>query len=68
MRNFFMRDYVSADDEADLQTAATTSEIDDNLPEIIHPLLIPLYERFALFELSMDLVRGELDRLRRNRF
>jgi hypothetical protein len=67
-RNFFMRDYLSHDDHAELTTTANAHEIDDNLPEIVHPLLHPLYERFSLFELSRDFVRTELDRLRRNRF
>jgi len=67
-RNFFLRDHVSTDNDAELQTATTAREIEDNLPEVVHPLLIPLYERFALFELPMELVRRELDRLRRNRF
>jgi hypothetical protein len=67
-RNFFIREYVSTDNDVELQTITIASEIDDNLPEIVHPLLVPLYERFALFELSKDLVRHELDRLRQNRF
>jgi hypothetical protein len=67
-RNFFMKEYTSTDNDAELQTAASAREIDDNLVEIIHPLLVPLYERFSLFELSLELVRQELDRLRRGRF
>jgi hypothetical protein len=31
-------------------------------------VLVPLYERFSLFDLTVDLVRQELDRLRRGRF
>jgi len=60
--------YVSSDDTADLQTQATAQQIDDNLVEILHQLLIPLYERFAFFELSLGLVRAEVEQMRRNRF
>jgi Putative DNA-binding domain len=67
-RNFFMREYNSVDDDAELQAAASAREIDDNLVEVVHPLLVPLYERFSLFDLTVDLVRQELDRLRRGRF
>jgi hypothetical protein len=35
-------------------------QIADNLPEIIHPLLAPLYELFDFFELTMDHVRQTL--------
>jgi hypothetical protein len=60
--------YVCADDTATLETLATVDEILNNLPEIIHPMLVPLYERFSFFELRMDLVVGELEALRRGRF
>ena len=63
-----MREYNSVDDDAELQAAASAREIDDNLVEVVHPLLVPLYERFSLFDLTVDLVRQELDRLTRGRF
>jgi hypothetical protein len=42
--------------------------MDDNLVEVVHSMLVPLYERFAFFELSRDLVRLEIERMRKNRF
>jgi hypothetical protein len=67
-RDFFIREYNSMDNDAELQTLTSAREVDDNLVEVVHPLLAPLYERFSLFDLSLDLVRQELDRLRRGRF
>jgi hypothetical protein len=56
------------DDEAVLETQVSAAEIEDNLAEIIHPLLAPLYERFSFFELPLRLVVEELEAMRRNRF
>jgi hypothetical protein len=58
----------SADNEVSLETQATAAQIDDNLVEVIHDLLSPLYERFQFFELPRDLVTREIERMRRNRF
>jgi hypothetical protein len=60
--------WACADDTAELQTQATVQQISDNLVEVLHQLLTPLYERFAFFELSPDLVRQEIDRMTQNRF
>jgi hypothetical protein len=68
MRHFFMGDdRVCLDEEARLNARATATEVDENLVEILQPLLRPLYERFSFFELSLDLVREEVARLRKNR-
>jgi hypothetical protein len=42
--------------------------MNDNLVEILHPMLAPLYERFEFFELPLALVRTEIERMRHNRF
>jgi hypothetical protein len=69
MRRFFMDDSrICHDDEVSLSTAATAAEMGDNLIEVLHPLLVPLYERFNFFELTLDLVRAEVGRMRTNRF
>jgi len=39
-----------------------------NLPEIVHPLLKPLYALFSFFELPVELVTEELADMRRRRF
>lgn len=58
----------SADDEVELSLTATVTEIEDNLAELLHPILRPLYERFDFFELPMNLVAEELAGLRRGRY
>jgi hypothetical protein len=69
MRRFFMDDTrICHDAEVSLDTAATAAQMDDNIVEILHALLIPLYERFSFFELRLDLVRVEIARMRSNRF
>jgi hypothetical protein len=58
---FFMRDYRrSQQDEFAVERTLDVRQIADNLPEIIHPLLQPLYELFTFFELTMDHVRQTL--------
>ena len=59
---------VAGDDIAELQTQATVQQIEDNLVEVLHSLLIPLYERFDFYALPRDLVRSEIEQMRRNRF
>jgi hypothetical protein len=59
---------VAADNSVELQTTATAQQIDDNLVEILHRLLTSLYELFAFYELPLDLVRIEIERLRQGRF
>lgn len=51
-------------DEVILTSLATPEQVQDNLAEIIHQLLLPLYERFNFFELPFFLVEEELTRLR----
>jgi hypothetical protein len=47
-----------------LSTHVDAQAIDTNLPEIVHPLLSPLYALFDFFELSSQLVSEELSRMR----
>lgn len=69
LRRFFMDDSrVCHDTDVQLSTAASATEMNDNLIEILHPLLVPLYERFRFFELPLDLVRTEIGRMRGSRF
>jgi len=56
------------DDQATLETLAKATEIDDNLAEVLHPFLAPLYERFALFELPNFVVAEEIEIMRSRRF
>ena len=67
-RRVMFDNHVCNDREATIETQATATEIDDNLAEVLHPMLVPFYERFSFFELPMQVVVEEIDELRRNRF
>jgi hypothetical protein len=67
-RRYFSLRRTCADNTAELQTQATAQQISDNLVEVLHQFLTPLYERFAFFELSPDLVPEEIERMTQNRF
>ena len=51
-----------------IEAQATLPQIDDNLVEVMHRLLVPLYERFSFFRLSEVLVEEELAKMTRGRF
>jgi hypothetical protein len=60
-RAFTMNDdRIARQDEFEVQTTLEMRQIADNLPEVIHPLLKPLYEQFHFFRLTMDHVRHDL--------
>lgn len=59
---------VARQDMITLNTYIETQAIDPNLPEIVHPLLSPLYALFDFFELPMQLVVDELARMRAGNF
>lgn len=67
-RRFMMDGHRSTDNQASLATRATAAEIDENLSEVLYPMLRPLYERFDFFELPRALVTEELAEMRRNNF
>ena len=55
---------VARQNSITLNTHVDAHAIDANLPEIVHPLLTPLYALFDFYELSMQLVIEELARMR----
>lgn len=59
---------VAHQDTIALGTHVNAQAIDANLPEIVHPLLSPLYALFDFFELPMELVVQELSRMRAGHF
>lgn len=64
-----MMDYrISRTDEVLLETTASLVQLRDNMVEVIHSLLIPLYEVFNFFPLSQALVEEELERMKQGRF
>jgi hypothetical protein len=60
--------HISRSNEIVLEGTVTLAQVQDNLAEIVHGLLAPLYERFDFFQLPMTLVEEELARMTRNRF
>jgi hypothetical protein len=61
-------DYISRQDEYAAETTVDVSRIEDNLPEIVGPLIVPLYERFSFFRLPSTLVAEELAKMKSRRF
>lgn len=66
-RLMFERDVARQDIFTQRNTIEVAS-IGPNLPEIIHPLLAPLYALFNFFDLPMTLVAEELAKMRRGNF
>jgi transcriptional regulator with XRE-family HTH domain len=65
IQSFYMRDdRTSRQNEFAVRETIGVRQIADNLPEIILPLLAPLYERLSFFKLTMDLVRNALAGMR----
>lgn len=63
-----MMDYrISRTDEVLLETTASLAQLRDNMVEVIHGLLTPLYEVFNFFHLSQALVEEELEHMRHGR-
>jgi hypothetical protein len=54
---------TSHQDEFAVERTVDVGQIADNLPEIILPLLAPLYVQFGFFRLTMDHIRYALDRM-----
>jgi hypothetical protein len=67
-RRMLFEDRSCADNEVILERQITRAQARDNLVEILHALLSPLYERFSFFELPEKLVAEEIEAMTRNRF
>ena len=59
--------YPSNTDEVILTGQITQQQIQDNLAEVLHPLLQRLYGQFNFFKLPFDVVAQELHQMRSNR-
>lgn len=58
-------DHTAVQDAVKSSAVIPLDHIEDNLTEILHPLLQPLYEAFNFFELPTNLVSEELKSMRR---
>jgi hypothetical protein len=67
-RRMMFEERRCADNVVTLERQITRAQARDNLAEVLHPLLSPLYERFSFFELPETLVAEEVDRMTRGRF
>lgn len=63
-RRHIWEDRVARQNSITLKTHVDAQAIGTNLPEIVHPLLSPLYALFDFFELPIQLVVDELARMR----
>jgi hypothetical protein len=61
-------EYRCVDNEFTLDRQITRAQARDNLVEVLHSLLAPLYERYSFFPLSLKLVTEEVNRTTGNRF
>jgi len=59
--------HKAAQDMVEVAAQIPLGRIEKNLPEIVHPLLQPLYESFGFFELPEWLVSQELSKMRKDR-
>lgn len=67
-RRMLFEGHVARQNAITERTTIEAASIGPNLPEIIHPLLAPLYALFDFFDLPMALVTEELARMRRGNF
>lgn len=58
----------SRSDEVETTANVTPEQLEENMVEVVHQLLTPLYEMFDFYELSRTLVEEELGRMRENKF
>ena len=62
---FTLGQSVSGTPEVELQTLVALPQIEDNLVEVVHEFLAPLYERFGFYQLPFDTVQAALRDMRR---
>jgi len=67
-RRFMLPGRIARQDQLTRFMSVKASKVSDQLPEILHGFLSPLYALFSLFELPASLVTEEVMRLRSNRF
>ena len=61
------RSQISRTGEVSQEIQTTVSQVQDNLAEVVHKLLSPLYEAFGFYELPFPLVQSELQQMREMR-
>lgn len=64
-RMYAIRRGTSMSDRKVLEMQVTTTQIEDNLAEVLLSFLLPLYEQFDFSTVSIDVVNAELRRLQK---
>ena len=67
-RRWIRGDKVSGAPEVKNEWSGSVSQLQNNMVEVIHKLLKPLYEIFQFTQIPLDLVDKELSRLRKSSF
>lgn len=62
---FTLGQSVSRTPEAELRKLVTLPQMEDNLAEVVHEFLSPLYERFGFYQLPLATVQATLQDMRR---
>ena len=68
LRHRSVHTHPSCEDKVEKDTQVTPQQLEENVVEITHQLLEPLYEAFNFFKLKRTLVEEELAILRKNKF
>lgn len=66
-RRIFFGNYISQQQTFAAETTVSLDRIRDNLPEIVQPLIAPLFERFNFFRLEPQLVASVIAEMRGHR-
>lgn len=62
-RSYGVRRGLCMTDNVTLKTEVTASQIEDNLAEVMHSLLAPLYEQFEFSTVSLYVISNEIKRM-----
>ena len=55
-------------DEIIVGTKVETSTIDNNLADVLHPLLHQVFEQFGFYDLPVDRIKGEIGQMLNEEF
>ena len=65
---YWIYDKVSRVPEVKIECTVSVNQLQNNMVEVIHKLLKPLYEIFQFTQIPLDLVDKQLSKLRKNSF
>ena len=65
LRGRLVRRWVCRTDAVEFERQVTVQQVDNNLAEVVHSLLLPVYEHFDFYELPFETVQRALQDMRR---